>query len=380
MMEANAHPRRRLAFLALVLAVCVAASSLHAAEVDSLPPAGVGATAETVTIKGITYHALKLKSVSRTGIVLQHGGGLLSVVWGDLPEKWRHALASQIPRDTPPVPTATPKPVVVRKGAPPPAATPLPAPGADGKGPVIRSLFAAFGRKPALNTSVDLRPALRDFGMWIKNQGPQPSCSVYAILGAVEYQYAQKIGKPVRFDPQELLIATEAVTRRRRFADAADPAADAGFTLPEVVDAIRKHGLRVSENYLQETLRRDPEAAAATLPTPRVILHYLPEAERPVALLNLVHALNAGLPVPIGIRFPSLRAAKSGYLDTQQASPEGGHAVTLVGYECPDGRVESLVFLFRNSWGVQWGAGGYGRATAAYLRDNLVCAVVLEVE
>ncbi|WP_404421734.1 C1 family peptidase [Nibricoccus sp. IMCC34717] len=379
-MEPIAHPRRRLALLSLAIACLTAAPLLPAAETDSPPPAGVGASAETVTIKGITYHALKLRSVSRTGLVLQHSGGLLSVPWGDLPEKWRLALASQIPRDVTPTPTVPPKAVVIRKASAKAAATPAPAPAGNEKSAALRALFSSLGTKPAFNTSVDLRPALRDFGMWIKNQGPQPSCSVYAILGAVEYQYAQKIGKPVRFDPQGLLDATEAVTKRRRFADAADPAADAGFTLPEVVDAIRKHGLRVSEEYLQETLHRDPEAAAATLPAPRVTLHFLPDTDRSVAMLNLVHALNAGLPVPIGLRFPTQRAAKSGYLDTQPVSPEGGHAVTLVGYECPDGKPESLVFLFRNSWGVQWGAGGYGRATAKFLRDNLVCAVVLEVD
>jgi C1A family cysteine protease len=43
----------------------------------------------------------------------------------------------------------------------------------------------------------------------------------------------------------------------------------------------------------------------------------------------------------------------------------GGHAVLVVGYD--DGR---QLFTFRNSWGRQWGAGGYGTLPYAYLLDE----------
>jgi len=42
---------------------------------------------------------------------------------------------------------------------------------------------------------------------------------------------------------------------------------------------------------------------------------------------------------------------------------DGGHAVTLVGYKSATGRIEDAVFIFKNSYGVDWGQGGYGTAT-----------------
>jgi C1A family cysteine protease len=38
-------------------------------------------------------------------------------------------------------------------------------------------------------------------------------------------------------------------------------------------------------------------------------------------------------------------------------SVQGGHAVTIVGY---DTNKEEGAFLVKNSWGVDWGEGGYG--------------------
>ena len=52
------------------------------------------------------------------------------------------------------------------------------------------------------------------------------------------------------------------------------------------------------------------------------------------------------------------------------------HAVSLVGYENPTGRWEDVVYLFKNSWGPQWGSSGYGRITAPYLATNLYAALV----
>jgi C1A family cysteine protease len=58
---------------------------------------------------------------------------------------------------------------------------------------------------------------------------------------------------------------------------------------------------------------------------------------------------------------------------------DGGHAVTVVGYENKTGAIADTVFVFKNSWGIRWGSGGYGYATYAYVLKNLTDAVLLEV-
>lgn len=96
-------------------------------------------------------------------------------------------------------------------------------------------------------------------------------------------------------------------------------------------------------------------------------------------LANCIQALNQDLPVAIGMRVPPWRAVRDDtLLSEQQPNPDGGHAVTLVGYQCKTGRLEDTVFIFRNSWGRRWGSGGYGFVTYAYLQRHLGSAVALE--
>jgi len=43
----------------------------------------------------------------------------------------------------------------------------------------------------------------------------------------------------------------------------------------------------------------------------------------------------------------------------------GGHVILLTGYDPKTGD-----YTFRNSWGAQWGEGGYGRMSEKYLMEN----------
>jgi C1A family cysteine protease len=53
---------------------------------------------------------------------------------------------------------------------------------------------------------------------------------------------------------------------------------------------------------------------------------------------------------------------EAGALDVYKNPYNAGHAVALVGYT-PD------TFIVRNSWGTEWGDGGYGHASLEYARD-----------
>jgi C1A family cysteine protease len=58
------------------------------------------------------------------------------------------------------------------------------------------------------------------------------------------------------------------------------------------------------------------------------------------------------------------------------STPDGGHAIVLVGYELNPTAPGGGAFIFRNSWGKDWArlrgrhGGGYGTLFFDYLKDN----------
>jgi C1A family cysteine protease len=107
----------------------------------------------------------------------------------------------------------------------------------------------------------------------------------------------------------------------------------------------------------------------------------VPGRDGATLIANVIQALNAGVPVPVGMRWAmgGQNWWRSGYLNEQPAYEDKGHAVTIVGYKSETGRIEDTVFTFKNSWGTEWGANGYGFATYKFLSKNLHTAVILEV-
>lgn len=78
--------------------------------------------------------------------------------------------------------------------------------------------------------------------------------------------------------------------------------------------------------------------------------------------------LAMGFPVQIGIHvFSSFESAQNGDIPLPDRSKDGllgGHAIVLVGYDHTRQK-----FVFRNSWGQQWGNAGYGTLPYAYVLD-----------
>jgi hypothetical protein len=258
-------------------------------------------------------------------------------------------------------------------------------------------LMQSFGQPPELLAGVDLRPKYLELGLNVKNQGARPSCAVFAIVSALEFQNAQLSGQPDHFSEEYLIWATCKTLNRapRVSADTANPdaenpetdeIADEGFALSEVVTALRAYGIplqsRLPYTFGRTKIVADPpgDVIDEARGHRRVSVFALPGRDQPTRLGNLIHALNEGVPVAVGLRWPPARTLRSGYLSAQRPLPGGGHAVTIVGYENKTGAIADTVFIFKNSWGARWGAGGFGYATYGYLASNLEDAAVLEVE
>jgi len=84
--------------------------------------------------------------------------------------------------------------------------------------------------------------------------------------------------------------------------------------------------------------------------------------------LGMRACLAAGYPFVMGISvYESFEQAASGEIPMPTSTEQllGGHAVLCVGYDSAAQQYE-----FRNSWGDQWGQGGYGTLPFAYLHDR----------
>lgn len=372
--------------LALALASLISAGAAVAAAADT-SRLGVGASFDTLQVGPTTYQRVQVRSVNPRTIMISHAGGLASVPLRSLSPELQAAFGYDAASETaaalaPPEParaTATaPKPV--RKAPPPPAPS------------SFDVLLQSFGQPPDLHPSVDLRPKFSDLALNVKNQGPRPSCAVFAVVSALEYQNAQLTSRAERFSEEYLVWATFKSLNRpprvRAEAETENPdsldSVDEGFALSEVVTALRTYGIPHLDS-LPYSFAKSPavdpprEVIDEARSRQRVAVFALPGRDRATQLANLVHALNASVPVAIGLRWPMARSLRTGYISGQTPREGNGHAVTVVGYENKTGVLKDTVFIFKNSWGVRWGASGYGYVTYAYLNANLLDTALLEI-
>jgi len=255
----------------------------------------------------------------------------------------------------------------------------------------IDQLLRSFGQAPEIAAEVDLRPRFSELGLWVKDQGHRPSCAVFAMVSALEFQSAEANGNAERFSEEYLYWATRK-SLNRQTADAlsetsegGEDQSDSGFTLDEVATALRTYGIplrdKVPNRFSGRAMSTPPDDVIEEARRGvRMSVHAIPGHDGAALATNVIHALNQGIPVPIGMRWPDTRVWRVQFLDGQMTSMGNGHAVTIVGYRCKTGRIEDAVFVFKNSWGPHWGQAGYGTASYAYLANNLRSAVVLEVQ
>lgn len=381
--------RRRFALLVFALAATL--NAIAATEPAS--PAVAGLDLGTVTVGKQTYHDVLVRSRDARSLFFRHRDGLGSVRLRDLPAELQTRLgydpASAPPEPAPPPPVAS-APRVASPSSPSSASKRVSSPLTSSK---LDELFLAYDRDPELRPRQSLQPDFIRLGLAVKNQGRRPSCSIYAIVSALEFQNARLTGSIEKLSEEYLIWATRRslglsgpASALLRDPSTGELAEDAGFALPSVIAALQTYGIP-----LYDDMRNQPGLAASAVPEPPaeiidrarrrrlVFISPLPGRQPAVIIPRIIHALNADLPVPLGIRWPNERAIHAGVLASQQPVEGANHAVTVVGYECPSGRIEETSFIFKNSYGPLWGQGGYGRVSYAYLSRHLLDAYVLDV-
>ena len=384
--------QRKRSVFSVCAALWVTSSLLFAGEAPAAR-VGVGATFDSLSVGLTTYQHVKVKSVTARTIMIAHDGGFASVHLRDLsselqvqfgysPEAEIAAEQSisqaSVQAEAKRV-SATKAKAAIKKAA------------NDSK---IDRLLQSFGQAPEIKAEVDLRQRFFDFGLGVKDQGFRPSCSVFAVVSALEFQIADEVGQAEKLSEEYLIWATcKTLNRAPKTSDAlgstddenADDL-DEGFALSEVVNALRSYGIPAQSSlpnkFLHTMKIADPpkNIIEEARNHQRVFVHQIPGRDPQTRLSNLIQTLDAGFPVPVGMHWPYSRSVHGGYIDNQQVIPNAGHAVTLVGYTNKTGRVEDTVFILKNSWGARWGQGGYGHVTYRFLESHLMDAVLLEVQ
>jgi hypothetical protein len=340
---------------------------------------GAGAALDSLPVGKTAYRQVRIRSVNAHTVVFLHAGGMASIPLKSLDPEWQARFHYDPALDVAPEPAtaAMPKP-----------ATKVVVPAGKSK---FDEVLRSFGRAASVRSEVDLRQRFFQLELGVKNQGYRPSCAIFAVVSALEFQNAELVGHAEKFSEEYLIWAVRRSTHRINPVATADgvveEGADEGFSLGEVVEALRAYGIPLQATMpntygLKISAIEEPPPAIIQEASQhqRVFVHQLPGRDNSTRLNNLVTALNAGMPIAIGIAWPHYRTIRTGYLSGQKPLDGGGHAVTVVGYKSASGRIEDTVFMFKNSWGPQWGQGGYGTVTYDYLSKNLFEAVLLEVQ
>ncbi len=257
------------------------------------------------------------------------------------------------------------------------------------EGTVADRVLPLFGTTPRPQQRVDMRPEFQQYDLYAKDQGRRPSCSVFSVVSALEFQLARNRQQPERLSEEYLIWATrKSLGMEQAVLD--DPSDltgddDLGFTIMEVVQALRAYGIVTADDMpntfgkrMAEIDTPDADAINAARQRQEVYAYQVTGRSNTDRLQGIVHLLNEGVPVVIGLAWPHYRSLRSPLLSRQTPREGSAHAVTLVGYKCENGRLMSARFLFKNSWGPGWGNGGYGWVTWEYLDKHLYSAFFLD--
>ena len=209
-------------------------------------------------------------------------------------------------------------------------------------------------KKLRLSKVVDLR----NYCSEIEYQDSLGSCTANALAGNIEF--LDKLTDNQYTDQSRLFI----YYNERVIEHSTDN--DAGAMLRDGIKSLSKQGV------CSETIWPYDIQKYSTKPTPNCYKegrkHIIQSYHRILTLDDMLSCLSDGFPFVFGFAvyesFESQEVAKTGIVpmpgkDERQL---GGHAVLAVGFNQKDKR-----FLVRNSWGEDWGMGGYFTMPFGYL-------------
>jgi len=230
-----------------------------------------------------------------------------------------------------------------------------------------------------LVTAVPTIPASKDLrATWWKvgDQGSTGSCVGWATADSVlrwQFVKATRLAREEPLSPRFVWMASketdQLITRPTTFIEAE------GTSLKSALDIARKFGV-VRDAVLPFASGRLYSGQASTFYAVAAQLRILAYFNLGTNLTNWRTWLATKGPILTRLNVDDAwydATANAGNLDEYlQETARGGHAVALVGYR--SGR-----FIVRNSWGTDWGDGGFAYASLAYAQEAFTEAYGVEV-
>ena len=228
---------------------------------------------------------------------------------------------------------------------------------------------------PALPGSVDLR-------RWcspIEDQGQIGACTAHAAAALIEYYERRAFGSYIDISRLFLYKATRNLLNWT---------GDTGAYLRTTMEAMVLFGVPPEEYFPYDPLNVDTEPSAfcySFAQNYQTLSYFRLDAAkttRPELLKQIRMNLATGIPAMFGFTvFSSISSASAtGRIPfpVKADRREGGHAVAAVGYDDAmvirhpfSDRETKGAIMVRNSWGGEWGEGGYGWLPYEYVLHHL---------
>lgn len=225
---------------------------------------------------------------------------------------------------------------------------------------------------------VDLRPLYREKGLISKDQGRRPSCSIFAVVSALEYEAARLNGTAKPLSEEFLIWAVRQIQPGIPL--------NTGYHFNEVISALQTFGVPTLEELPNtfgkkiERIQPSTEVIQAALERTSITPVWFRRND-PNLVERIVSCLNKGTPVIVGVRWPHWRTFRQNNTLRHQVPLENAsHAVTLIGYRNNGGAAEGTTFIFRNSYGYDWGMAGCGFMASSYLEEHVLAALYLKLD
>jgi hypothetical protein len=239
-------------------------------------------------------------------------------------------------------------------------------------GAFLRESERARADEEVLPRQVDLRPQFEKFGLAPLAQGRRDVCSLFAVTGVAEFELARSHpDQPRRLSEEFLTWAANESTGLKgdqaMFVEAVHGLTHLGICTQELMPyADTPDTKRVPTKEAQSDASRNRHWSVNWIKRWNANTG-LTAAELHVIKKELAHEH----PVAIGMRWP-----RKQHLDKQhvQHVPRrvdvyDGHSVILAGYRDDKTQPGGGLFILRNSFGPEWGDGGYAYFPYGYIAE-----------